>query len=276
MTAVFRTHTSRPPILDIDLGQLRMPWPTAEFIRCEVPYIDPTQPYPAAPDGDEAALAWYRWLLGHHLSFCVWRLMIEALGDAADGEQEAERELAELYDSYSALLLYAGTCSPEIYDTVLRARMKAADPAMSGTWARDYREIGARFAKLDVDAASPLKASLKLNRLVHMSVGARLVPTGKSLLRETGRDVRAEPTRAESDVVDAFFLTDRTELCAHEFRAQLRIRVRAALDDLAAHPSEISYGRAQVDALQTQLAEHIHAVARLADTILRRGRIHLG
>lgn len=271
MTAPLNT---RRPVRDSEIVRLRLPRPTERFADCAPTQSEPIASCPRTPARDVPTLAWYRWVLGHHVSFCVWRLMLETFA-TADGDSEVESALAALYDSYSALLLYAGSCSPEIYETVLRARMRAVNPAMSGTWARDYREVLVCLGRLPLAPDSPLKAALRFNRLVHMSVGARLVPGGRSLLRDAGRDAHQEPTPAEIDTVDEFFRTDRAPVCVHEFLDQLRVRVRAVLADLAANPIELRYDRPVVNEFQDELGPRIRAAARLAVTILGKGAIDL-
>ncbi|MET0133431.1 MAG: L-tyrosine 3-hydroxylase, partial [Kibdelosporangium sp.] len=201
-------------------------------------------------------------------AFCVWRLMSENLAAAVAGREGALAVTSALYDSYSALLLYAGSCTPQVYDTVIRSKMKACDPAFSGTWARDYRQVLVRLAEVAPAPGSPLKAAIKFNRLVHMSVAARLVPVGGSLLRDSGREAHAAPSRLEGDLFDTFFLTSRQPVCVHDFVAQLRLLTAKILTDLGQHPVDVRYGRAELNDFQSRIAAHLATPVQVAESLL--------
>jgi hypothetical protein len=267
MTATVDTLPNLARILP---GRLTLPMPDRAFSPCDrVRHL--TSSAPAFVDLTGAGTrAWYRWILGHHLSFCVWRLMAEALAAAARGSERALDVTARLYDSYSALLLYAGSCTPHVYDSQIRARMKACSPAFSGMWARDYREVLDRLATVAPAAGSPLKRALKFNRLVHMSTATRLVP-GPSLLRESGHDTHAQPTESECDLLDSFFLTDRAATCEHTFVAQLKLRTTMALGDLDRHRVDVHYDRAEVNDFQRRITAHLRAPEQLAEQVLAEG-----
>ncbi|MEU3764976.1 L-tyrosine 3-hydroxylase [Amycolatopsis keratiniphila] len=224
-----------------------------------------TQPVPAPPAHPPAEQAWYRWILGHHGSFVTWRLLSSALG------QRDLDEAAALFDAYSALLLYAGSCTPELYATVVRPRMVARDPAMSGTWARDYRHINQQLSGIVPARGSALKEAMKVNRLVHMSVAWRLVPTGGSLLRDSGHDVHDEPTLEEQDIVDDFFLLDRGPNCTSGFLVALRARITAILADMHTRPVRESYKHEVVNRFQEDLPGHIARVVSIAEAALLEG-----
>lgn len=223
------------------------------------------QPVPPPPFDSEAEFAWYRWVLGHHGSFVTWRLLSSAL-DRRDFD-----EAAALYDAYSALLLYAGSCTPEVYAAVIRPRMTARHPAMSGTWARDYRHITAQLAEVVPARGSALKEAVKFNRLVHMTVAYRLVPTGRSLLRDAGHDVHQEPTEEEQSIIDDFFLMDRAPNCVPGFVAALRARVSAILADVHLNPARAGYDREAVNRFQEEVPEHIGRLVSIAEAKLLEG-----
>ncbi|WP_236725320.1 L-tyrosine 3-hydroxylase [Amycolatopsis orientalis] len=223
------------------------------------------QPVPPPPSGSEAEFAWYRWILGHHGSFVAWRLLSSAL-DRRDTD-----EAAALFDAYSALLLYAGSCTPAVYATVIRPRMMARHPAMSGTWARDYRHITAQLSEFVPESGSTLKEALKFNRLVHMTVAHRLVPIGKSLLRDAGHDVHEAPTEEEQEIVDDFFLMDRAPNCVAGFVAALRARISAIIADARLNPVTEIYDRQVVNRFQEDLPEHISRVVSIAEATLLEG-----
>ncbi|MEU7475016.1 L-tyrosine 3-hydroxylase [Lentzea sp. NPDC042327] len=247
------------------LPRLTVPLPQNPLAPCAWHPGDVDEPVGPPPSDSEAEFAWYRWLLGHHGAFCVWRLLSAALGR---GDLD---EAAVLHDTYSALLLYSGSCRPEVYLSVIRPRMAARHPALSGTWARDHRHAAALLAGARPAPGSALRAAVKFNRLVHMTVAARLVPVGGSLLRDAGRDVHQAPTEDEQALLDDFFLVDRAQVCAHVFTAALRARVAALLADLATQPVHAIYDRDAVNHFQTDLPVHIARLVPIAEAALADG-----
>ncbi|WP_410586419.1 L-tyrosine 3-hydroxylase [Amycolatopsis sp. lyj-23] len=252
------------------LPRLTVPLPQNPFTPClglagDVGKPEVGEAVGPAPLDSEAEFAWYRWLLGHHGAFCAWRLLAAALARGDLGEA------ADLYDTYSALLLYAGSCRPEVYRSVIRPRMAARHPAMSGKWVRDQRHVSALLAGAQPAPGSPLKAAVKFNRLVHVTVAARLVPAGGSLLRDAGRDVHDVPTEAEQALVDDFFLVDRAAVCAHAFGAAVRARASALLADLTEWPVRVTYDRDAVNQFQTGLPVHIGRLVPIAEAALGEG-----
>jgi hypothetical protein len=199
--------------------------------------LDPLADRSPPPDcSDERVL--YRWVLGHHVAFGVWRMLLDLLEDMLGNEpqESATEEAAWWYDRYSALLLYAGSCTPAAYDRVIRSRMEAAHPAFSGLWARDYERVLELLHKLAPPADGVLKQAVKRNRLVHMMVAKTLVPQGESLLKEADRRAGDGATDVERDILDRFFLVRREPVSRGEFRANLMHRVAAVRCDLARHP----------------------------------------
>jgi hypothetical protein len=233
------------------------------------------------PPRDRRARGWYRWMLGHHVAFGTWRVLADLLQATIDGRGERSRLLdqaASLYEVYSALLLYSGSCSSEIYAEVIRPRMAATDPAFSGTWARDHERLQRLMRMVAVDPAGALKKASKFNKLVHMTVAKRLVPAGHSLLRDAGRagDV---VTDADRDTLDRFFLVDRARVCQAEFVEQLLQRIARIRCDLGVHPLDARYDRGDVARAQvavadriTQFSEALAVLVRCATPGRREGR----
>ncbi|OEV32236.1 hypothetical protein AN219_00050, partial [Streptomyces nanshensis] len=64
----------------------------------------------------------YRWLVGHQLAFVMWRLLRQTLEDArCVPDADMLDRAARLYDIYTLLLLYTGSCSAERYAATVRA-----------------------------------------------------------------------------------------------------------------------------------------------------------
>jgi hypothetical protein len=247
--------------------RLTMPMPDRPFLRCACVRAagwrnGPANVRPSTPDED--SLAWYRWMIGHHVSFAVWRLMCGYLESAAIHGRSALRMLDAMFDSYSALLLYAGSCSTSTYGRVIRPRMTRAHPAFSGMWARDYERVRLLSGSIRSRHGSPVTAAVRTNRLVHATIARMLVPHGGSLLRDSGRDVHRSPTDHERDLLDAFFLTDRGDMCWHSFARQLEIRVEQILNDIAVNPVVPRYGSPVVDGMCGQIPRCLEHLLRLS------------
>jgi hypothetical protein len=231
----------------------------------------PAMGWPNAPD-DRDDLALYRWWIGHQLTFCVWRLLSEQLISIAREQQTHPRALATsiaLYDVCSVLLLYTGSCSPEVHLRTIRPAMAAADPAFSGRWARDYRAIPGLLRAIPrapkADAAG-LLAAARTNQVVHMAVAKRLVPDGPSLLRQSDRREDQPVTERERDLFDAFFLVKRADMSRSALLAQLRALTRLVASDVAERPLHkpaATWNLPTVDAdLITKLQRDVNRVLR--------------
>ncbi|MFE5571161.1 L-tyrosine 3-hydroxylase [Amycolatopsis japonica] len=276
---------------DGTFGDLWLPMPSEPFSPCDdlsCRRSRTTRKIPAARSASSTTasdedLAWRRWLLGHHASFGVWRLLCHILSDSAghgecdpDTRPDVHRTLtvaAELFDVYSALLLYSGACTPEIYAAAIRPRMVACHPAFSGTWSRDYEQVRA-LLRPPVPTCEPgvrLKRAVKFNRLVHMAVAKRLVPDGNSLLRDSGQ-AGSSPTDGERDLFDTFFRTRRATICVHEFTGQLIDRTELILSDLAVYPVGMRYGRDDLDRFQAELRGHFERLSVLTGELMTKGR----
>lgn len=272
-------RTAVRPTVHPELPVLRMPLPGRPFrpddrcVSCR-PRLIPAQVRGPSrvwwrSGWDEGSLAWFRWLLGHHLAAGVWRLQSDLLGTALDPETrrpdaiEAMHAVAAMFHTYSALLLYSGSCAPEVYARVIRTRMIARHPAFSGTWARDHEHVSALLGELKPLTDDTVRRSLRFNRLVHISVARRLVPVGRSLLRESGGDPR-ETTDADRDHFDEFFRISRDHVCRHSFAVQLTNRIRLAQDDIRESPVVVGYGNDELHRLQANLSAQL---AELSSTV---------
>jgi hypothetical protein len=178
----FHPASVGPAVLGIEI--LRTPMPRAPFLPdgCGVCASVDADSLPSAPSfADPDDIATYRWWLGHQATFCVWRLLSTSLALLAEGERSPEETVAaathaaQMYDVYSVLLLYAGSCSPEVYSRVIRSEMARADPAFSGRWARDYEDIPRLFRAVrqaqPAAFLSDLRMAYKANLVVHAAMG---------------------------------------------------------------------------------------------------------
>ncbi|KOV83964.1 hypothetical protein ADL03_18885 [Nocardia sp. NRRL S-836] len=193
-------------------------------------------------------------MIGHHVTFGVWRMLADLLAGSDGSGSLSEADTARAawwYDCYSALLLYAGSCTPEVYALSIRPRMAAKHPAFSGLWARDHERVADLLGTLRPPRDGVLKRALKRNRLVHMTVAQMLVPEGASLFKGHGGRAGNGVTDAERALFDEFFLVSRGVVTQADFTAAMLSRLVAIREDLAADPVD---ARAEVfDLLPTDL-----------------------
>jgi L-tyrosine peroxygenase len=226
------------------IGLLLLPAAGQRFLIGDCGSQSPLE-WKQAPIERPAAHARYRWWIGHQATFCVWRLLSESLAHLAEAERhqdEIAKRACALYEAYSLLLLYAGSCSPEIYEAVIRPEMTRAAPAFSGRWAQDYEAIPAllRWVRKaqPPDVVAELGATSKANRIVHMALAKRLVGDAPSLLREQGGQDEAV-TDDQRRQFDRFFRVRRTQICRQAFTLQLIRLYTAIVDDLDRAPLRI-------------------------------------
>lgn len=209
-------------------------------------------------------MAQYRWIAGHQLAFCLWRRLAEALEPLTRGELELRTiaRAAVLYDAYSVLLLYCGSCSPATYSDVIQPHMMGANPAFSGRWARDFQRIGPMMRTLRTadapDSLDDVFTAAADNDRIHQAVAIRLIPGGHSLLRSSGRDAEAPPTAEEHDLYDAFFGVEDERLPHQDTPALLRKRLVAVRSDLLAEPLPVPCGWEGLSLSDIALVERFH------------------
>ncbi|MGK5729463.1 hypothetical protein ACSNOG_07930, partial [Streptomyces sp. URMC 124] len=217
--------------------------------------------------------------MGHQVAFGVWRLLadrLRALLDDPEPEPSLVRQAARLYDTYSLLLLYTGSCTPRRYAATVRSDMAARDPAFSGQWTRDHtplpgllRQVRRTFPQ---SAVTPLTRAARLNHHVHMAIAEQLVPDGVSLLQRAGRDLTQGPAEAERDLSDDYFLVRRRTLCDDAFAAQIVLRLAQIMCDMTAHGLNLAAAPPvpQPPAIRRLRHEASELLLHLADTVTTR------
>lgn len=207
--------------------------------------------------------AFHRWILGHHIAFGVWRMLIDLFGHMLN-EGPSEDFLIQAgawYDRYSATQLYAGSCTPPTYAAAIRPRMAACNPAFSGMWARDYERLRTLLGALDIPADGVLGQALKRHRQIHMRLAGFLVPAGKSLLKRAGRTSNDPITDAERDQFDGFFMIERGPVHVGKFQAHMMRRIAAARCDLLAYPINSTELRVVQDLLPADVPTCLRDIA---------------
>lgn len=204
----------------------------------------------AAGDESEREIFWFRWLTGHQVSFVIWRLMAQTLRDMDAGRTPWPagcRVLADYVRGYCAMLLYTGSCPPQVYQDLIRPSMYLQHRGFSGGWAPDYRPVRDVFrGRLD-PGAGELAAAVRLYQAVHEGVAAKLVPDGPSLLRAAGSarrtgDIRLPDPKVLGLFYDNYFLTVRAQVSRRDVVAQLLRRLVAVTQDLTANGLHIAGG----------------------------------
>jgi L-tyrosine peroxygenase len=190
-------------------------------------------------------LYWFRWVNGHQVSFLAWQLLAAALDETLHGtgarRADAAGRVAAFTRCYSAMLIYCSSCPRILYHDLIRPRMVRQHPAFSGTWSRDYRAV-ARFLRGRAPFATlphmpTWHADQVANVEIHEAVAAKLVPDGRSLLREAqgSLDLARLPAATASLLYDDLFRTERAEAGFADLLIQLFRRVAACEADLTAN-----------------------------------------
>ncbi|MER6915330.1 hypothetical protein ABT354_26955 [Streptomyces sp. NPDC000594] len=196
---------------------------------------------PVTPDAPSLEqLFWFRWIIGHHVSFAIWRLLADTLAgiNAGTGDQDAAAvRLTEYVRAYSGMLLYTGSSTRAIYQRTIRPSMYRQHTKFSGTWAPDYPAVRSLFRGRRpppvVPAREPeLLREIALTNRIHLGVASQLVDQGRSLLQRSVQEGDIGGHRAWGSVFDCYFLTLRGPVTPQEALAQLLRRQRAVAIDL--------------------------------------------
>ncbi|WBP90912.1 L-tyrosine 3-hydroxylase [Kitasatospora cathayae] len=188
---------------------------------------------PGSPD----ELFWFRWITGHQLTFVLWQELgrLAAAAPAAQDPVDDARAATRLIRGYSGLLLYAASCTRDVYQRVIRPSMALHHPRFTGAWARDYAPVRPLLRGRTPAAWSGEEAALthetELNNAVHEGIGGKLVPGAPSLL-QTASNGQMLPRDVCAVLFDTYFLTLRAPAEPGEVAAQLLRRVRAVQNDL--------------------------------------------
>ena len=192
-----------------------------------------------APD----ELYWFRWITGHQACFAIWRLMAQLQEEVVEGAVPLEPAFAHLSAyarGYSIMLLYTGSCPRTLYHALIRPTMRLRHRSFSGSWAPDYAPVqnlfrGRETRLAELAGADALARAIELYRLVHDGVAAKLVPDGKSLLRQSA--VHASHSHELLGLLyDNYFLTLRAPASRQDVVAQLLRRLVAIAQDAAVNP----------------------------------------
>jgi hypothetical protein len=234
---------------------------------------------PATTTDDLERLFWFRWIIGHHVSFIVWRLLAGALARLAEGDPDdatSTRTVIEYVRAYSAMLLYSGSSPRQTYNETIRPSMYRLHTTFSGTWSADYPAVRALFRARRVprgvttDGAEELLREVRLSHQIHLGVASRLVVDGRSLLQHLVDNPAAHQPRIWAALFDCYFLTVRAPVTGHEILSQLLRRCKAVATDLATnglYPAVAEYPGPGPDELRTP--EVLTCEKELTEIVLR-------
>ncbi|ADJ47285.1 hypothetical protein AMES_5460 [Amycolatopsis mediterranei S699] len=195
--------------------------------------------------GDEESVTWFRWITGHQVSFAVWRLMAWLMQDLVAGRAGPGTGwplLACYVRAYSAMLRYTSSCPRRVYHDLIRPSMYRQHPGFSGGWAPDYRLVRRVFRGQPPPGSTgagsaELAAAVADYQALHADVAARLVPGGRSLLRDSVAARHPKPAQPLAGVLyDNYFVTLRAPVGGAQVVAQLLRRLLAVEQDLACRP----------------------------------------
>lgn len=193
------------------------------------------------PCQQEDRLYWFRWIVGHQVSFIIWRLtaeLVESVGTGSRPSRNVLMSLCHYVDGYSAMLLYTGSCSQGCYQRLIRPSMWSRHPSFSGSWAPDFSRVRnlLRWRRLpfaDSPGSAELYAAISRANLVHECIAAKLVPDGRSLLHQS--PVRRQHVQLLNLIYDNYFMTLRAPVSKQDVVAQLLRRLIAVTQDIAAN-----------------------------------------
>jgi hypothetical protein len=236
---------------------------------------------PPTADDQVERLFWFRWIVGHHVSFIIWRLIADALARLAAGDGDRERlseAVPQYVRCYGGMLLYTGSCDRVTYRDVIRPSMYRQHSMFSGTWAPDYAPVRSLFRGRNQPPvtgvhARQLAGEVRLVGDLHNGVAAKLVAGGRSLLQDSVVRRNTVQPRNWGAVFDCYFLTLRAPVSHTEIVVQLLRRQKAVLLDLVTnglYPVDVTHdlpaelcGPAAV-ACADELTESLCRVAGLA------------
>ncbi|MEU9605620.1 hypothetical protein [Streptomyces sp. NPDC048057] len=186
-------------------------------------------------------LFWFRWMIGHHVSFVIWRLLADALDDVTSGtgdQDAAAVRLTEYVRAYCGMLLYTGSSTRTVYQRTIRPSMYRQHSKFSGTWAPDYPAVRSLFRGRRPPPVVPARApallrEIALTNQIHLGVASKLVERGRSLLQHAVLEGDIGSHRTWGAVFDCYFLTLRAPVTPLEVTAQLLRRHKAIAIDLA-------------------------------------------
>lgn len=197
-------------------------------------------------------LFWFRWMVGHQLSFVLWRALGRVLRSAvtvleAESGRDLDDELAcravALTEGYSAVLVYSATCTRALYDDVIRRAMRLQHRSFSGQWSAEHAplpRLATRLARAvprgdSRPGARRVVEAYRENARVHTVVGRKLVPGGVtpfSVFQDYAGPREQIPASAVH-LFDAVFLTLRCEVSSREICVQFLRRLAAMFMDLS-------------------------------------------
>ncbi len=177
--------------------------------------IDATKP-------DKEIFYWFRWTIGHHISFISWLLIDKYLNDSTNliliDKNKAWANITRCFSLLkllSCMYIYSSTVPQDIYNTTIRKFMKLYHSAFSATWAKDYINLKntiSNYSLQDNQELFPkkIKSIFDATKTVHIAIAGKLVKNRKSLLQHFYKNTSVQIIKDTDKIYDCFFIVQRT------------------------------------------------------------------
>ena len=171
---------------------------------------------------DDERLFWFRWIIGHHVSFICWVLINKYLNDNINLNKLNDNKIKLNSDRCLLLLqllncmyIYSSTVLEEVYNVTTRKFMNLYCNGFSGTWAKDYATLKntiSKYCKLEEKKTynQNIKALFNESKIVHFAIANKLVKDRKSLLYKLNQSNPLTTVIKDSHkIYDFFFIVER-------------------------------------------------------------------
>ena len=175
--------------------------------------------YNAQPKNE--ILYWYRWVMGHHISFIGWLLISKYLYECTNENCDIDKDIKierckKLFSLLNCMYIYTASVTNDTYEMVIRKFMKLYCDGFSATWAHDYREFKKIIKKFSKNSycslySEDIKHLYNDGILIHIAIANKLVNKGKSLLKDLNFKYEELTIKNNSEIYDNFFLVKRVK-----------------------------------------------------------------
>lgn len=179
----------------------------AEFLKIDKP--------------DNELLYWFRWTIGHHISFISWLLIDKYLSDNINlisvDKNKVTRNInrcLSLLKLLSCMYIYSSTVLEDVYNSSIRKFMRLYHSAFSAKWAKDYLDLKktiSGYSRLENEELSSKKIKVLFDesKITHITIAEKLVKNRKSLLQHFHNANTEGVTKEAHKVYDCFFIVHR-------------------------------------------------------------------
>lgn len=188
-------------------------------------------------------LYWFRWTLGHHISFLCWIFINKYLQDNLHLQDQRKIELnihrcTSLMHLMNCMYIYTATVPSTIYCSYIRNHMELYFSGFSATWAKDYvvlKDMIQKYCNMSdlVLGQDTIRTSFNKTKIVHFAIAGKLVKDRKSLLQQLNNPHKPLFPSQYHKIYDNFFLVNRVNYISEKSLINCLIkRLYAVLGDL--------------------------------------------